>query len=379
MAGFWLLLLILTRIEGAWLSPLRPMTAPEREVPLWPPSAPLPVWLERVLIAPWARWDAEWYARIVAHGYQAGDGTTQFYPLYPLLAMPLARLGVPPLVALTMVSLAAGIGAVLLFESLAQAEMDPLRARWATVAWMLFPTAFVLFAPYAEGVFLIGAIGSFHALQRGRYGLAGGLAGLAALSRPQGLFLLFPLALALGQKRAGLRAIPPLLAALLPPLGWHLYRILAIEGFPPLKGGINGFLYALLLSPHAHQVVPAQSFRWPWEAFAIALRRFIESPDIDLGVNLTLGLGFLGLTALAWRGMTAGERLYTLAVVGSALSYHTGPVHPYMGLPRHLWVAFPVFLGLARARPRLSHALPAVETVGFFILIIPYVLHAWVL
>ena len=113
MIALGLLVLILTRIEAAWLSPLRPLTALEREVPLWPPTVPLLTWLERVLIAPWARWDALWYARIVAHGYQAGDGTTQFYPLYPLLAMPLARLGVPPLTALTVVGLAAGLGAVL--------------------------------------------------------------------------------------------------------------------------------------------------------------------------------------------------------------------------------------------------------------------------
>jgi hypothetical protein len=76
--------------------------------------------------------------------------------------------------------------------------------------------------------------------------------------------------------------------------------------------------------------------------------------------------------------MDGGERLYTLAVVVSALSYHTGPVHPYMGLPRHMGVAFPVFLGLARARPRLLHVVPMVEAPGLFFLVIPYTLEAWV-
>jgi hypothetical protein len=378
MIALGLLVLILTRIEAAWLSPLRPLTALEREVPLWPPTVPLLTWLERVLIAPWARWDALWYARIVAHGYQAGDGTTQFYPLYPLLAMPLARLGVPPLTALTVVGLAAGLGAVLRFERLAREEMDPIRARRAAAAFMLFPTAFILFAPYAEGVFLMAAIGCFHALRRQRDTLAGGLAGLAALARPQGLFLLLPLAWALGRERRGLRWIPALAAALLPPLGWHAYRIVAVEGLPPLGGSFNAFLYALLFSPHAHQVVPVQAFRWPWEALALALRRFGEAPDVDLGINLILAAGFLTLTVLAWKGMDGGERLYTLAVVVSALSYHTGPVHPYMGLPRHMGVAFPVFLGLARARPRLLHVVPVVEAPGLFFLTGVYVLHAWV-
>ncbi len=378
MIALWLLVLILTRIEAAWISPLRPMTALEREMPLWPPMPPLPTWLERALIAPWARWDALWYARIVTHGYQAGDGTTQFYPLYPLLAMPLTRLGVAPLVALTLVSLAAGLGTVLWFERLAQEELDPIRARRAAIAFMLFPVAFILFAPYAEGVFLMAAIGCFHALRRERYTLASGLAGLAALARPQGLFLLLPLAWALGRERRGLRSVPALLVALLPPLGWHAYRVLAIEGPPALGEGFNAFLYALLFSPHAHQVVPVQAFRWPWEALALALRRFGEAPDIDLGINLMLAAGFLTLMALAWKGMDGGERLYTLAVVASALSYHTGPVHPYMGLPRHMWVAFPVFLGLARSRPRLLYVVPMVETPGLFFLTGIYVLHAWV-
>jgi hypothetical protein len=378
MLGLWLLLLILTRIEAAWVSTLRPMTALEREMPLWPPTAPLPAWLERVLIAPWARWDALWYARIVAHGHQAGDGTTQFYPLYPLLAVPLARLGVPPLMALTLVGLAAGLGAVLRFERLAREEMNPIRARRAAAAFMLFPVAFILFAPYAEGIFLMAAIGCFHALRQKRDMLAGSLAGLAALARPQGLFLLLPLAWALWRERRGRRSVPALLAALLPPLGWHAYRILVVEGLPPLGGGFNALLYAFLFSPHAHQVVPVQAFRWPWEALALALRRFGEAPDVDLGINLTLAAGFLTLTALAWKGMHGGERLYTLAVVASALSYHTGWVHPYMGLPRHLWVAFPVFLGLARASPRLLHVVPIVEAPGLFFLVIPYVLEAWV-
>lgn len=377
MVGFWLLLFFLTRVLAAWASYLRSLTALEQEVPVWPPGAPFLRWLERVMIAPWERWDAVWYARIAAEGYRAGDGTTQFYPLYPLLAMPLVRIGLSPMVALSLVSLAAGFVAIILFERLARQEMDPDRARRATLAFMLFPTAFVLFAPYSEGIFLTAATGCFLALRQKRLDLAGVLAGLAALTRPQGLFLLLPMAWALMRERGKFRVTPALLAAILPPLGWHLYRILAIEGFPPVKG-INDLLYALLLSPHAHEVVPVQSFRWPWEAFAFALRRFAAAPDLDLGVNLALALGFLALTALAWRVMDGGEKLYTLATVGSALSYHTGPVHPYMGLPRHMWVAFPVFLGLARAHPRLVKILPALEAGGFLLLTGLYVLHAWV-
>ncbi len=373
MIAIWALLLILTRLEAAWVSVLRPLTPLEQAISAWPPTPPGPAWLERVLIAPWARWDAEWYARIVAQGYQAGDGTTQFYPLYPLLAMPLARLGLSPMAALTLVSLLAGLGMILRLEGMARRDMELRRAREATLAFVLFPVGFILFAPYAEALFLLCAVESIRAAREGHWGRAGLAAGLAALTRPQGLFLILPLLAQARRSGVSPRAWLPLLAIPLALAGWHGYRILSIEGFRAPAPGLNGLVYALLLSPHANRVVPFQGFLWPWEAMGRALGKLWTAPDVDLAINMILAAWFLLLLAWAWRRMDGGERLYTLAVTLSAFSYHTGPVHPYMGLPRHLWIAFPVFL---KARPtRIALAL---ESVGFLGLIVPYVLHAWV-
>ncbi len=155
--------------------------------------------------------------------------------------------------------------------------------------------------------------------------------------------------------------------------GWHGYRILFIEGFQAPVPGLNGLVYALLLSPHANRVVPFQGFLWPWEAIGRALGKFWTAPDVDLTINLILAAWFLALLVRAWGRMDREERLYTLAVTLSAFSYHTGPLHPYMGLPRHLWIAFPVFL---KARP--TRIVLALESAGFLMLIVPYVLHAWV-
>jgi len=378
MIGIWILVLVLTRLEAAWLSPLRPLTPLEQSLPAWPPTSPLPVWLERVLIAPWARWDAHWYARIVEQGYRAGDGTTQFYPLYPLLAMPLTHLGLPPMAALTLVSLMAGLGAVLLFERLARQEMDPVPARRATLAFMLFPTGFVLFAPYSEALFLLYALGSLSAARNGRWALAGLAAALATLTRPQGLFLLPLLGWTLWRMRSPGRAFGILLLPILALAGWSLVRIAAIDGLPPLGEGLNAWIYALLLSPHANQVVPIQAFMWPWEAMGRAIDKLLRGPDADLTVNLILAAWFLILTVRAWQWMDRGEQVYTLAVALSAFSYHTGPVHPYMGLPRHLWIAFPVFLALGRSQSAFASIVPAVQIPAFFFMIIPYILEAWV-
>src|SRR3954447_16181751 len=64
------------------------MTDREKTIALWPPSHPYFAWAERVIAAPWQRWDAHYYVAIVERGYQADDGTTQFHPLLPLLAKP---------------------------------------------------------------------------------------------------------------------------------------------------------------------------------------------------------------------------------------------------------------------------------------------------
>lgn len=374
----WIVLATLGRLVAAVVSPMRPLTELEQAVALWPPTPPYDRWLERALIAPWVRWDAEWYVRIGEQGYRAGDGTLQFYPLYPLLALPLIRLGLSPAAALTLVSLAASLGVMRLLPLVA--DGDPPAVRHAALLLWTFPTAFVLFAPYAEAVFLLMAMGSFAALRRGRWGWAGLAAALAALARPQGIFLVLPLAWALARQRA-LRSGGWALA--LPVFGfggWHFYRIAVWEGLPPPGSGLNAWVYGLLLSPSATQVVPVQAFLPPWEAMGRALGRFAAAPDLDLGVNLVVALWWLLLAAAAWGPMTGAERLYTAAVALAAFSYHTGPVHPYMGLPRHLLLAFPVFLPLGRVVRRRWQRLTllAIAGLGWMLLVGLYVLHAWV-
>lgn len=43
-------------------------------------------------------------------------------------------------------------------------------------------------------------------------------------------------------------------------------------------------------------------------------------------------------------------RIYALTMILDALSYHTGAdINPYTALPRHLLLAFPIFIGMAPA------------------------------
>jgi hypothetical protein len=73
-------------------------------------------------------------------------------------------------------------------------------------------------------------------------------------------------------------------------------------------------------------------------------------------------------------------RLYILIIYLVAFSYYTGPVHPYMGLPRHMWLAFPIFLGIG---PRVQKSWKRIGAVAIGMLLmgtllIQYVLESWV-
>jgi hypothetical protein len=84
------------------------------------------------------------------------------------------------------------------------------------------------------------------------------------------------------------------------------------------------------------------------------------------------------LIALAWRGMRTSYRIYAIVIGLVSFSYHTGPFYPYMGLPRHLMLAFPVYIGLGRIiggpmRPLLIIG----GTLGMLFLLLLYLLEAW--
>ena len=66
-------------------------------------------------------------------------------------------------------------------------------------------------------------------------------------------------------------------------------------------------------------------------------------------------------------------------IMVASFSYHTGPFYPYMGLPRHLLLAFPVFIGMgAVVRKGWQRLLIwVVEMLGFLFLATLYVIEGW--
>ncbi len=362
----------------AWVGALRPFTLAEALIPLWPPRAPWSLWLARVWLAPWQRWDVGYYLRILTQGYNLSDGTAQFHPLYPLLAWPLARLGFDPLLALLLVA----TGAAWLALVLLTLWWEPFPLSRMAPALLLAPFALFWLLPYTEPLFLVWATLTFLALRHERWGWAGLCAALATLTRQQGIVLLLPMAWDLWQRRRALRwwAWSSLLGAPMAWLGWIVYRAWALGDWQPQVTSLQGAIYSILISPAAHQVVPEQGFLWPWEALRRAWLHFIRQPDLDMGINFALTGLLLLLLALAWKRLTVGEKLYSLAIVGLSLAYTTGPVHPYMGLPRHVFLAFPLLRGVeVLTRRRWLRLLWAgLGLLSLVFMAMAYALHAWV-
>jgi len=146
-----------------------------------------------------ARWDTDFYHQIATVGYRWDPSVflhqnVVFFPLYPLLMRwGGALLGGHPLLAGTVVSLAAFAGAISLLYRLAVLELGEEKAWPVILLVSTYPFALFYSVVYTESLFLFLTVGAFYAMRR-RYLLLAALAGFAAgLTRPNGFWLALPL------------------------------------------------------------------------------------------------------------------------------------------------------------------------------------------
>lgn len=385
--SLWLILRVFTTLVAAISSSKNPLTNFERLIPVWPPSQPLSIWLDRVLLSPWLRWDVIWYNRIVVQGYRLDDGTDQFHPLYPLLSKILFTLGVHPLLSLLLISSIASIFLIYAFYKLARMDLNFEDARTATLMMLFNPLAFILFAPYSESLFILLSVICFYLARRSRWWLSGFTGLLAALTRQQGILLLFPIAWELWETSSRnihyvFKRWKDWLALGLIPVGlliWLIFRTVVIGGQAPKLDSLHNFIYSTIISPGV-KFVPEQAIMWPWQVMQLALVHILNSPrDPDLLTNLIFSIIFVLLAIIELRWIRVSYRLYTLIVLMISFSYYTGPVHPLMGLLRHLYLAFPVFIGLGAMlkSPRIRLSAATFGLLGFFFLLFLYSFEAW--
>lgn len=386
--SLWLLLRLATSVFAAWVSSIRPITALEKQIAIWPPSADIGLWLNRVFLAPWLRWDGVWYVQLLTVGYVAGDGSTSFHPLDIWLSQPLYALGFNPLFSLLVTSSLACLGLFWIFYKLACFDLSPSQSRLALVLMATFPVSIILFAPYTESLFLFFATWALYQMRQRHWFLAALATCLASLTRQQGVFLMFPMLWYAwedsGKSLKGLAgAWRGWLAACSAPLGlviWAVYRIYYLhEGTLDITN-LQGFIYSALLSPSAKEIIDTQEMTWPWTAFMIALPKLLHGPEIGDIMTLGLGVGFVILFAIAWKYLSPAYRIYTLVIVLVSFCMSTGPYRIYLSLARHVFIAVPVFIGLAAALKQRWQQILLIGVqvlLGIFMLVL-YVAKVWI-
>ena len=384
----WLILRLLTSIFAVMVSSIKPITPLEIRIPFLSPISPFNVWLERAFISPWMRWDALWYQRIVTQGYSNTDGTVQFHPLYPWMATPFARIGISPTLSLLIISSLAGIALFYFFNKLAQLDLPARDSTFALKLFAFAPLAFVLFAPYSEALFLLAAVLCMFFIRKKSWWLAGLMGGLAALTRQQGILFLIPMAWELWEEADRKPAIVlkkwhdwlALVLILVGMIVWLIYRAVILNDFKFNLSNINEFVYSIAISPSGTKVVLIQQFIWPWQALYYSYVKLFSRPDLDIWVNLTIAVIFLILLTISWKKLRLSYRLYSLGIAWISFSYYTGLIHPYMGLPRHLLLAFPVFIGLAATinKQWMRLLIIGLSTACMLFLLGLYVLNGWI-
>lgn len=344
------------------------------------------------LIRPWERWDVQYYVSMVRDGYGVEPATRNFYPLYAWLARgPSVLLGNLWVVGLMLTSGVATIGLYLVLNRLAAADFVHT-PRWAVICFTLLPTAFILYAPYSESLFLLFIVASFLFARLKRWWSAGVMGLFATLTRQQGIIIILPLLIEMIQAYGGWRPLlkrwRTWLSLALPPLALVclvFYRAVFLNDLPPDWWLPQNWIYAIFVSPNAKLVVPNQGFIAPTTAIYRAIQQGINPGVYNTWIarwfDLTLGTMYLVLFALAWRQMRWSYRVYSVLVFLLAFSYHTGRNLPYMGLSRHLLLAFPLAFPIAN----WSSVSPArrfiVLLAGGFLLVIQAILYtanAWV-
>lgn len=139
-------------------------------------------------------WDSGWYEKIATSGYEyVNDGkyhTVAFFPLYPLAIRGFMALGLPFLIAGTLVNNLAFLGAILFIYSWLEERLSKKTARWIIVFLVWFPLSIYGSVIYAEGLYLLLSSATLRAFEQNQYWRVALWGSLATATRPTGIALI---------------------------------------------------------------------------------------------------------------------------------------------------------------------------------------------
>lgn len=304
----------------------------------------------------YARFDSGWYLGI-SHGYMSPSSGRPnwlaewaFFPLYSLILHPislvLTALRVPTntdILAGVIVSYVALFGALVYLYRLVAAELSFAVARRSIFYIAIFPASIFFSVVYPESLFLLLCVAAFYHGRRRQWLIAGLLAAFAVLTRPQGLFLIAPLAL---EFIAAWRAREDGDTGLLKRLNglWLGLPLVALGGYALYSHAETGYWLAFSTSASqawGHRITPP----------IYPLMHFVLAPELGSAfaydfssVNFAVAIIFLALVVVAWLRLPPAYSLWLLIAILFPLSTNG---HYFFSFARYVSTAFPAFVALA--------------------------------
>ena len=326
-------------------------------------------------LAVWQRWDAVQYQAIAEHGYAAFPDALFVPPLYPGLMRLLRPLtgGNALLAGLIIANVFGALAAIAFQQIVLTIFRTPALAQRALLYFLSFPTAFFLFAPYTESLFLAGALWYFYFARKQRFVMAAWWGGFAAMSRLTGAWLVIP---ALYLAWNAWREKDPNLRVWLPPAGiiagasvFPLY-VWARHHLPPWTP-----LTVQSARFHGGFTLPGVSL---WQTFRQIFSGIYPLPNtIDLIFTL---LFIIGAIMVARSRLPKALVIYTAAYMLLYLA-RVADVYPLLSMPRYVLILFPVFIVLAQwsqASPWRHRLVLYTSWIGLLYFAGQYAIWGWV-
>jgi len=360
----WALVIFITmRISLSLIAALALFQFPLYHVTYYHGIQPVPPGIANYLLGVWQRFDTIWYTKIAMQGYAQGDGSTVFFPLYPILTRLVGKvlLGNYLLGGIIVSNVAYFLALIYLYK-LSQLEFDSQVAARAVVYLSVFPTAFFFLGVYTESLFLLFVVAAFYYARKGNW-LAASIAGLlAALTKQLGLLLLLPLLYEYLAQSSKLKAQSSKFQ--FPTSNFQLRSDVLLLALIPI-GTLAFLLFRHFCIGEAFLVETyrlrwAVNASWPWSNIADSLAAIFNSgrfpalnPEDTLSrrifynsFDLACLALFLFLTVVSFRRLRLSYGLYMVSVLFVSLMQNFRSPYPIPGLPRYVLVLFPGFMVL---------------------------------
>ncbi len=291
----------------------------------------------------WSAWDAPHYLRLAEVGYR-GEGSPGddplfivFFPAYPA-AVAVAHVVLRDLVLAGLtVSFAAAVAACYLLHRLVCLHSDRTTADRAVLLLLAFPTAFFLFAPFTESLFLVGALGAVYAARTGRWPLAAAAGALASGARVVGIAVAPALAF------QALRE-PGSAAARTRRLAWAGASAAGLAVYLGINQVVHGDPLHFLEVQREHWF---QHRVWPWVPVQDAWDGLADGVTGDLRFILISRLvavaGIVAVLVLGARHLPRGDLVFVCVAFGITMSASW-----LISLPRYALALYPLFVIGAR-------------------------------